>query len=185
AAAPKSHITLNGVGMNPTRSGAVDVLTAMGARITVSRERQFGGEPIADLHVQTSSLTSVTIDGPIIPNVIDEIPVLAVAATAAAGETQIRDASELRVKESDRIAVVAENLKRMGADIDEHEDGLTIRGGKRLHGATVDAQGDHRIAMAMAIAGLLAEGETVIRGANAASVSFPGFWDEVRKLAGQ
>ncbi len=185
ATVPKSRIMLRAVGVNPTRSGALDILTAMGARISVSKERQFGGEPIADLHVQTSSLTSVRIDGTIIPNLIDEIPVLAVAATAAAGETEIRDASELRVKESDRIAILVENLRRMGADIDEHPDGMTVRGGTTLNGAAVESHGDHRIAMALAVAGLLAEGETRIDGAEAASVSFPNFWDELRKLAGQ
>jgi 3-phosphoshikimate 1-carboxyvinyltransferase len=127
----------------------------------------------------------VTIDGPLIPNLIDELPVLAVAAAYAEGRTVFRDAAELRVKETDRIAATAEFLRAMGAEIEELEDGLIIHGGKPLRGAEVDSHGDHRIAMAAAVAALGADGETTIRGADAVGVSYPGFWSELAKLAGE
>ena len=185
AAVPNAQMTIAGVGLNPTRSGALDVLSAMGARIERSDERTFGGELIGDLRVRTSPLTSVNITGVLVPNLIDEIPILAVAATRAHGTTSIRDAAELRVKETDRVKAMVTNLRKMGADVDEHDDGLTIRGGTTLRGAEVDSFGDHRVAMAMGVAGLLAEGQTTIRNANCANISFPGFWQQLRRLAGQ
>ncbi len=176
---PEALIRLPGVGVNPSRSAFLDVLTAMGARIEVSDTRLRSGEPIADLLVRNAQLAAVEVGGEIIPNLIDEIPVLAVAATQAEGTTRIRDASELRVKETDRIAAIAEGLSRMGANIQEHDDGLTIVGPTPLCGATVEAYHDHRIAMALGVAALVADGTTTIVGAEAASVSYPAFWRDL------
>ena len=173
---PESLLRLPGVGVNPSRAAFLDVLTAMGASITVSDTRLRSGEPIADLQVQASALSSIQLGGEIIANLIDEIPILAVVATQADGTTTIRDAAELRVKETDRIAAIAEGLSRMGADVEEVEDGLRISGPTRLVGSAVEAHDDHRIAMALGIAGLLADGTTRIHGAEAASVSYPDFW---------
>lgn len=182
--AEASVVQMNAVGLNPSRSAVVDVLRAMGARIVASNERERGGEPIADLRVEApGGLTAVDIGGAVVPNLIDEIPVLAVAAAFAQGRTTIRDAAELRVKESDRIAATAAFLRAMGAAVEERPDGLVIDGGRPLHGATVDARGDHRIAMAAAIAALGASSPTTIVGAEAAAVSFPGFWDALEGVA--
>jgi len=182
--ASESILEIHGVGLNPTRSAALDVLRAMGASITSSNSRERGGEPLADLRVETSGgLTAVEIGGDIVANLIDEIPVLAVAAACAEGRTVIRDAKELRVKETDRIAATAAFLRAMGADIEERPDGLVIEGGSPLHGAEVDAMHDHRIAMAAAVAALAATSPTTIHGAEAAAVSFPGFWDALEDIA--
>jgi 3-phosphoshikimate 1-carboxyvinyltransferase len=180
---PNSTVRFDGVGMNPTRSALIDVLNAMGADIDVSNERMRAGEPIADLVVRSAELDGITVGGSLIPNLIDEVPILAVAATQAAGRTTIRDAAELRVKETDRLDAMARNLRRLGADVDEFEDGLAIDGPVALRGATVDSFDDHRIAMAMGIAGLIADGSTTIRNADCARVSFPGFWDELARVA--
>lgn len=182
---PDSEIRLPGVGLNPSRSALLDVLRAMGANIQVENERVYGGEPIADLVVRSSTLHGVQVAGTIIPNLIDEIPVLAVAATCAHGRTEIRDAAELRVKETDRIAAMAENLQALGARVEVFDDGLAIEGRCRLRGTTVRSFDDHRIAMAMGVAGLVAEGETLIEGAECARISFPGFWEELDRLAGR
>ena len=179
---PDSEVRLPDVGLNPTRTGLLDVLRAMGGRIDVENERAFGGETIGDLVVRSSSLQGVRVDGDLVPRMIDEIPILAVAAACAEGRTEIRDASELRVKETDRIAVMARNLQAMGANVDELEDGMVVTGPVRLRGATVESEEDHRVSMSMAVAGLVAEGETHIAGAEYASVSFPGFWEEIRLL---
>lgn len=177
-------LDMNAVGLNPTRSAVVDVLRAMGADIEASNERERGGEPLADLRVEGGAgLTGVEIGGALIPNLIDEIPVLAVAAACAEGRTVIRDAAELRVKETDRIEATAAFLRAMGAAVEERPDGLVIDGGRPLRGATVDACGDHRIAMAAAVAALTATGPTTILGAEAAAVSFPGFWDALEGIA--
>ncbi|MDT7855111.1 3-phosphoshikimate 1-carboxyvinyltransferase [Rubrivirga sp. S365] len=177
-------IQLAGVGLNPTRSGVLDVLRAMGATIKVSNERERGGEPIADLRVEApGGLSGVEIGGAIVPNLIDEIPALAVAAAYAEGRTVIRDAAELRVKETDRIAATAAFLRAMGGAVTERPDGLVVDGGRPLYGATVDARDDHRIAMAAAVAALGATGPTTIRGAEAAAVSFPGFWEALEAVA--
>ena len=177
-------VQLRGVGLNPTRSGVLDVLRAMGAPIRVENERERGGEPLGDLTVEASGgLEAVEIGGAIVPNLIDEIPVLAVAAACASGRTVIRDAEELRVKETDRIEATAAVLRAMGADVEERPDGLVIEGGRGLRGAEVDARHDHRIAMAAAVAALVADGPTTIHGAEAAAVSFPGFWDALEGLA--
>lgn len=179
---PESEIQLPDVGLNPTRTGLLDVLRAMGADVQLENEREFGGETIGDLTVRSAALHGVRIDGALIPRLIDEIPILAVAAACADGSTEIRDAEELRVKETDRIAVMANNLRAMGARVDEYEDGMVVHGGGGLRGARVPAEDDHRIAMAMAVAGLLADGETAIDGAECAAVSFPGFWEALRPL---
>ncbi len=182
---PDSEIRLPGVGLNPSRSALLDVLRAMGADIRVENERVYGGEPIADLIVRSSSLHGVQVSGALIPNLIDEIPVLAVAAAYATGRTEIRDAAELRVKETDRIAAMAENLQALGACVEVFDDGLAIEGGRRLRGTIVQSFDDHRIAMAMGVAGLVAEGETIIDGAECARISFPGFWEVLDRLAGR
>ena len=182
--AEAATIGLSGVGLNPTRSGVLNVLRAMGADVRVSNERERAGEPLADLRVEApGGLAGVEIGGALVPNLIDEIPVLAVAAACAQGRTTIRDAAELRVKETDRIAATAAFLRAMGADIDERPDGLVIEGGRPLQSAEVDAQGDHRIAMAAAVAALAASGPTTIRGAEAAAVSFPRFWNALESVA--
>lgn len=180
---PGSLLKLNGIGMNRSRTGLLEVLRAMGANIKVTNERVLGGEPIADLTVKSAALSGVTVGGDIIPNLIDEIPILAVAATAAEGKTVIRDAAELRVKETDRIDAMYAGLKAMGVHVTQQPDGLTIRGPAKLRGATVEARHDHRIAMALAVAGLTAEGPTTILGSSAAGISFPGFWDELRSVS--
>ena len=182
--AEAATIQLTGVGLNPTRTGVVDVLRAMGARIRVSNERERAGEPLADLRIESAGgLAGLEIGGAIVPNLIDEIPVLAVAAACAEGRTVIRDAAELRVKETDRIEATAAFLRAMGAEVEETPDGLVIEGGRPLQGAEVDARDDHRIAMAAAVAALVASGPTTIHGAEAADVSFPGFWDALEAIA--
>ena len=174
-----SALELPNVGLNPTRTGVLDVLRRFGARIDIEAVGESGGEPIGTLivkHQEERSAETNRVDGPIVANLIDEVPILAVFGTQAESGIEIRDAGELRIKESDRIAAVAENLRRMGAEVEEFEDGLRV-GRSRLKGAVVDSFGDHRIAMAFAVAGLFAEGETEIRGAECAAVSYPGFFD--------
>lgn len=185
AIVPGGELTLPGVGLNPTRSALLDVLRAMGAEITVMNEREFGGEPIADLVVRPSALQGVTVGGAIVPNLIDEIPILAVAAACAEGRTEIRDARELRVKETDRIDAMARNLRALGAAVEELEDGLIIDGGRPLQGAIVPSFDDHRIAMSMGVAGLVAHGETTIEDPHCADISFPGFWEALARIRGE
>jgi 3-phosphoshikimate 1-carboxyvinyltransferase len=183
AICPGSDVTIRGVGVNPTRTGILDVLTAMGASIERLNERESGGEPIADLRVQGGELRGTQVGGALIPRLIDEIPVLAVAATQAEGVTEIRDAEELKVKESNRIATTARELRKLGAEVEELEDGLRIVGKTPLKGgAVIDTYHDHRIAMAMAVAGLVASGETVVRDWEAVDVSFPGFAELMETL---
>lgn len=179
AAHPDARITVQGVGINPSRTGVLDVLRDMGANIAVENVREVGNEPSADLVVETSDLRGVEIAGDVIPRVIDELPVLAVAASQATGQTVIRDASELRVKESDRITATVTGLAALGAKIRETEDGMIVEGGSKLTGVEVESFGDHRIAMSMAIAGLIADGATSIGDSEAADVSYPTFWDEL------
>lgn len=174
---PGSSLLIKNVGINPTRAGFLSVCRDMGGDITLLNERQAGGEPSADLLVKHSSLHSVTIEGGLIPTLIDELPMAAVLAAFADGTTVIRDAAELKVKESDRIATVTANLRAMGCDVTPTDDGMIIRGGKSLHGAVLDSYLDHRIAMSFAVAGLAAGGETRIRNANCVDISFPGFYD--------
>ena len=157
----------------------------MGARVRVENAREEGGEPSADLVAESSELVGAEIAGEMIPRVIDELPALALAACFARGTTTIRDAGELRVKESDRISATVEGLGRLGARIDETADGMVIRGPQALEGAGCQSHGDHRIAMTMGIAGLLAKGETTIVGAEDASVSYPDFWATLESLGGR
>jgi 3-phosphoshikimate 1-carboxyvinyltransferase len=171
-----AKIMIKGCGINPTRTGIIDILLAMGARLKIGNERLEAGEPLADIVVESSELKGLEIGGDIIPRLIDEIPVLAVAGCVAKGKTIIRDARELRVKESDRIATVAGELSRLGARIEPLPDGMVIYGDRSLSGAEVDSHFDHRLAMSLAIAGLVAKGETTIKNAQVAQISYPAFW---------
>jgi len=181
---PDAEITVRGVGINPTRTGIIDALHAMGGQIEVRNPREEGGEPVADLVARSSRLRGTVIAGDLIPRLIDEIPVLALAAAFAEGDTIIADAAELRVKESDRIATTARELRRLGAEVEERPDGLVIHGGTRLRGAACASDGDHRLAMTVAVAGLLAEGETVVEDAGCVNVSYPTFWHDLAAIAG-
>ncbi len=181
---PDADIIVHGVGINPTRTGIVDALRLMGADVAVLNESTQGGEPVADIRVRSSSLKAITIGGEMIPRLIDEVPVLAVAAAVAQGKTVIRDAEELRGKESDRIATTAGELRRLGARVEELPDGLAIEGGHKLRGAPCQSHDDHRLAMALAVAALAAEGETVVANAEAVAVSYPRFWEELDHLSG-
>lgn len=175
---PGAEIIARNVGINPTRTGLLGVLRKMGAAIEVTNVRDVSGEPVADIFCKgASALKAVTVTGEIIPSLIDEFPVLCVAAAMAEGTTTITGAAELRVKESDRIKTIASELRKMGVGIEEHADGLSITGTEKMHGAEVESHGDHRIAMAMAVAALAAEGKTVIHGSSAVDISFPGFFD--------
>lgn len=179
---PNSELIIKNVGTNPTRDGILKVCEAMGASISYENMQETSGEPTADLIVKTSHLKGTTIGGSIIPTLIDEIPMIAILACFAEGTTVIKDAQELKVKESNRIDVMVENLKKMGADITATEDGMIIHGGKPLHGAKIDSKLDHRIAMSFAIAGLCAEGETEILGAECVNISFPTFYEDLERL---
>lgn len=179
---PGARLTIQNVGLNPTRAGIIDVLVRMGANITDTILDSKAGEPTGHVTVRGNVLKGIDIAGDIIPNVIDELPIIAVAAALAEGTTTIRDAGELRVKETDRIFAVAENLRRMGVDVEEQYDGMTIRGGKILKGARIDSFGDHRIAMAFAIAGLFADGETIIEDVECVDTSYPGFETELKRF---
>ena len=179
---PGSEILIRNTGINPTRSGILQVLRSMGGDITSLNSATSGGEPTADLLVRASSLRGMVIQGDIIPTLIDEIPILAVLAAFADGETIIRDAADLRAKESDRIATVTENLRLMGADVTPTEDGMIIRGGSGLHGADLNSFKDHRIAMSFAVAALAAEGETSIKDADCVNISYPGFYTDLQSL---
>ena len=179
---PGSRVTVRDVGINPTRTGILDVFRSMGAEVTVTPTDQWCGEPVGDVTVAGGPLRGVEVGGDLIPRLIDEIPVLAVVATQAEGRTVIRDAAELKVKESNRIATVAEELRKMGAQVDETSDGLIIEGPTSLQGALLDSHGDHRIGMAMAVAGLASEGEVRVKGAEAISVSFPNFAEILKEL---
>ncbi len=180
---PDAELTTTGVCLNPTRTGALDALRAMGADIRIENQRNEGSEPVGDVTVRSSDLRATTISGPIIPRLIDEIPVLAVAAACARGDTLVRDAAELRAKETDRVETVASGLARLGVSIEPAADGMGITGGHGLNGTTLESHGDHRLAMAWAIAGLVATGETRINGAEAVDVSYPGFWETLRQVA--
>ena len=178
---PGSEILLKNVGINPTRDGLLRVCKDMGADITMLNVNM-DGEPTADLLVRTSSLHGTTVGGEIIPTLIDEIPMVAVMAAFAEGTTIIKDAKELKVKESDRILVMAENLSRMGADITPTDDGMIIHGGKPLHGAVIDSYLDHRVAMSFAIAGLLCDGPLSIKGGDCVKISYPEFYEDLYRL---
>jgi len=180
---PNADIKIVNCGVNTTRTGIIDALLAMGAKIRIENQRLEGNEPIADLHVESSRLKAIEIGGQLIPRLIDEIPLLAVAACLAEGKTVIRDAKELRVKESDRIAATTRELSRLGARIEELPDGMVIHGGKPLFGNEVQSHGDHRLAMSLAVAGLVARGDTLIQDAGVAEISNPYFWEELSRLA--
>ncbi len=182
AIVPGSALYIENVGVNPTRTGILVALELMGADITLENQREVAGEPVADLRVKHGKLTACEIGGDLIPRLIDEIPILAVAAVFAQGTTIIKDAEELRVKESDRIQVMAAALTKMGAKVTELPDGLEITGSGSLVGAEVDSYTDHRIAMSLAIAALMAKGVTKIDRAEAASISYPTFFDSLRSI---
>ena len=180
---PGSEILVKNVGINPTRDGIIRVCQAMGADITLLNKREHGGEPVADILVRYSSLEATTIEGEIIPTLIDELPMIAVMACFAKGTTVIKDAAELKVKESDRIAVMVDNLSRMGAHITATDDGMIIEGGFLLHGAEIDSHLDHRIAMSFAVAALASEGETTIKDADCVKISYPHFYEDLFRLS--
>ena len=181
---PGSEILLKNVGINPTRDGILRVAKEMGGNIELLNANTDNGEPTADILVKFSALHGITIGGEIIPTLIDEIPIIAIMAAFAKGTTIIKDAAELKVKESNRIQVMVDNLKAMGADIESTEDGMIIHGGKDLHGAIVDSHMDHRIAMSFAIASLLADGHMTILDKNCVDISFPTFYQDLNCLAG-
>jgi 3-phosphoshikimate 1-carboxyvinyltransferase len=183
ATQPGSSVRVSNLGLNPTRTGILAVLLRMGAKLREEEQTRGPGEPCGRIEIVGRALRGTEIGGAEIPNVIDELPVLAVAGALAGGTTVIKDAAELRVKESDRLAVVARHLTAMGADVTEHPDGLEIRGGRPLHGARLASHGDHRIAMAFAIAGLFADGETVIENASCVETSYPGFAGQLERIA--
>lgn len=179
---PESEIVLKNCGINPSRTGILDILTGMGANLNLEQHRIENGEPIADIRVTSSQLKGTVIEGDMIPRVIDEIPILAVAATRAQGETIVRDAAELRVKETDRIDAVVTNLRAMGVQIEAMNDGFRINGPQDLNGTNLDSFNDHRIAMAFAVAGLVARGETIIEKAECVDISYPGYFEVLERL---
>ena len=190
---PGSEIAVESVGVNPTRTGLLDALRAMGADVTLHGERSMGGEPVADLIVHASALHGTGIGGPLVVRAIDELPILAVAATQAQGETVVRDAGELRVKETDRIATTVQELRRLGAEIEPRPDGFVVHGPTPLRspalvegqGAAAHSHGDHRLAMALTVAGLLASGQTYVQDVDCVADSFPGFQPILARLGGQ
>lgn len=181
---PDAEIIVKNVGLNPTRTGLLGILKNMGAAIEISNTHDVSGEPVGDIYCAgKSALKAVSITGEVVPSLIDEFPILCVAAAMAEGTTTIKGAEELRVKESDRIKTITTELRKMGVEIEEYPDGLSITGVESLSGAEVESHGDHRIAMAMTIAALTAKGRTVINGASAVDISFPGFFDIIRKFS--
>ena len=185
ALVPNSDVTVPDVGINDTRTGILDALLQMGASISLENQREINGESIAAVMIKTSELRGLSIGGDWVVRMIDEFPIFAVLATQAAGETVVREAEELRMKESDRIAMLAMELRKLGAHIEERPDGFIIEGPTRLHGAIVDSHGDHRLAMSLAVAGLIAEGETTIVNAEAYRESFPNFVELMRSLGAE
>ena len=182
AITPGASLTVENVGLNPSRTGILEVLQAMGACIEVLGAHQVAGEPVGDLRVHHGPLRPFTIGGDLIPRLVDEIPVLAVAACCADGVSRITDAAELRVKETDRLAVMARQLGAMGARLEEHPDGLTITGITPLHGCELNSETDHRVAMSLAVASLVATGDSRLHNPVAAAVSYPNFWDDLARL---
>ena len=182
ALVPGTDLTIENVGLNPTRTGILEVLDQMGARIEVLNRRDVAGEPVGDLRVTHGPLKPFHFGEEVMPRLVDEVPILSVAACFCDGESRITGAEELRVKETDRLAVMARQLKAMGADIEEHPDGLTIRGGRPLKGAALDSETDHRVAMSLAIAAMMAEGDSTLERSDAAAVSYPTFWDDLARL---
>jgi 3-phosphoshikimate 1-carboxyvinyltransferase len=182
AITPGADLTVENVGLNPSRTGILDVLEQMGARIEVLNQRDVAGEPVGDLRVTHGPLQAFDIGADLIPRLVDEIPVLAVAACCAEGVSRVSGAEELRVKETDRLAVMARQLGAMGAVIEEFADGMTIQGGVQLRGAEVDSETDHRVAMSLAVAAQIASGSTELHRPEAAAVSYPTFWDDLQRL---
>ncbi len=182
AITPGAALTVQNVGLNPSRTGILEVLEQMGARIAVLNARDVAGEPVGDLQVSHGPLRAFTIGEELIPRLVDEIPVLAVAACCAEGVSRVTGAAELRVKETDRLAVMARQLGAMGARLEEYPDGLTIQGGTALRGAEVDSETDHRVAMSLAVAAQIASGPTRLHRPEAAAVSYPNFWDDLERL---
>jgi len=182
---PNSNLVVDGLGMNPTRAVFLDVLASMGAKTKILRLEEHHGELVGLVNLQPGELKGTTITGSVTAAVVDEVPVLAAIAPYTKEGMSIRDAAELRVKESDRLAAIAENLRAMGAQVEEHPDGLTIPGGQHLHGADIDSYDDHRIAMAFAVAALRATGETRIHGASSARISFPEFFHLLQQLTSE
>ena len=176
---PGSELLIKNVGINPTRDGILRVCKQMGANLELLNTRTQCGEPVADILVKHSELNGTVIEGDLIPTLIDELPVIAVMAACANGETIIRNAEELKVKESNRLEIIVHHLSEMGCDITGTEDGMIIRGGKSLHGAVLDSHLDHRIAMSFAVAGLVADGETEITNADCVTISYPGFYRDL------
>ena len=182
ALVPGADLTIENVGLNPTRIGILQVLEQMKARIEVLNRRDVAGEPVGDLRITHGPLKPFAFGEEIMPRLVDEVPILSVAACFCDGESRISGASELRVKETDRLAVMARQLKAMGADIEEHDDGMTIRGGRPLKGAVLDSETDHRVAMSLGVAAMLADGNSSLARSEAAAVSYPTFWDELDRL---
>ncbi|MFQ5813980.1 MAG: 3-phosphoshikimate 1-carboxyvinyltransferase, partial [Anaerolineae bacterium] len=180
---PGSEIAIEGVGVNPTRTGFLGALREMGADIRMENQQEVSGEPIADVVVRAGDLRGIEVRGDQVPRMIDEFPILAVVASQAQGTTVVSEAAELRVKETDRIANIAVELRKLGARIEERPDGFVVEGPTRLVGTQVSSHGDHRLAMSLAIAGLVAEGETTIEGAECIVDSFPGFEETLRALS--
>ncbi|MCC6905724.1 MAG: 3-phosphoshikimate 1-carboxyvinyltransferase [Anaerolineae bacterium] len=185
ACLPGSDVMLHNICINPTRTGVIDIMRRMGAEITIEDEIEQSGEPVATLRVHGGALRGVTISGDDVVRAIDELPILAIAATQAEGETVIRDAQELRVKEVDRISVVAGEMRKLGAQVEEQPDGMIIQGGVPLRGASVKSHGDHRLVMALAVAGLFASGETTVDEAECAADSFPGFAETLARIGAE
>lgn len=175
---PNSEITITNVGINPTRTGIIDVLTGMGADISIENKRTSAGESVADITVRSSKLTGTTVGGDIIPRLIDELPIIAVAAVFAEGETVIKDAQELKVKETNRIRAVVSEFTKCGIDITETDDGMIIRGSKPIHGADFITYGDHRMAMSLTVLAQMADGESTLDDADCACVSYPTFFED-------
>jgi 3-phosphoshikimate 1-carboxyvinyltransferase len=180
-----STIQIDGVGLNPTRTGLLDALRRMGADISIEANSEEAGEPVGTLRICGSALRGTEVVGAEVVRAIDELPILAVAATQADGDTVIRDAAELRVKEVDRIGMLAQELRKLGADIDEQTDGMIVHGPTPLRGARVSSHGDHRLGMALAIAGLVADGETCVEDADSIGDSYPGFAESLAKLGAE
>lgn len=181
---PGAELTIRNVGINPTRSGIIDILVAMGGKLELLNIREQSGEPVADVLVSYSNLKGIEIGGDMVPRAIDEFPVISVAAALAEGTTTIRDAEELRVKETDRIAAMVSELGKLGGQVEARPDGMVITGVEQLNAGKVSSHGDHRIAMSMAIAALSARGEVAIEDAACTETSFPGFWELLAKISG-
>jgi 3-phosphoshikimate 1-carboxyvinyltransferase len=180
---PDAELTVRGVCLNPGRTGFLSVLGQMGARIEISGRREVGGEEVGDLHVTSSALRGTEVTAEEVAALVDEVPVLAVAAAMATGDTWFRGLAELRYKEVDRVAAIADQLGRLGAEVEVEGDDILVHGGGRLTGAEVDAKGDHRLAMSLAVAASVADGPTTINGAEAAGISYPAFFGELRAIS--